>query len=370
MRKKIAMLEGDGIGPTIIHQTKKVLDAVADTYDHQFDYCYTSIGASAIEEFGDALPNFTLETCLESDATIVGAVGHPSYDNDWKNRHTPDEGLLRLRKAMGLYCNIRPVRTFHRLLHLSPLKEEVIQKVDFVVYRELSSGLYYGEKGRTSNLTAAFDQCFYSKEEITRIAKRAFDTAMNRKREVTLVDKANVLETSRLWREVVHGVAESYPEVTLKTKFIDHAVADMTLNPKQYDVILTSNLFGDILSDAAGVITGSVQLIPSGSFGDQHALFEPIYSAYPKNMEHIDANPIANILSASMMLDYFEMRKEAKAIRSAVTKVLKRGIGTPDLNLNSKRSAAEVGDIISSYIADNEFKENNSSLNQSMSTII
>ncbi len=370
MRKKIAMLPGDGIGPTIIHQTKKVLDAIADTYDHQFDYCYTSIGASAIKQFGDALPDFTLETCQNSDATIIGAVGHPKYDNDWTNRNTPDEGLLRLRKALGLYCNIRPVRTFPRLLHISPLKEEIIKKVDIVIFRELSSGLYYGEKGRTSKFTAAFDQCFYTKEEIVRIAKRAFEAALNRKKIVTLVDKANVLETSRLWREVVHEVAKYYPLVTLKTKFIDHAVADMTLAPSQYDVILTSNLFGDILSDAAGVITGSVQLIPSGSFGNQHAVFEPIHSAYPEKMERVYANPIANILSASMMLDYFEMREEAKAIRSAVTKVLKRGIGTPDLNLSSKLSSAEVGDIIASYIADGEFKQNNSSLDQSMSTII
>jgi 3-isopropylmalate dehydrogenase len=371
MRKKIALMPGDGIGPTIIKQTTKVLEAVAETFDHSFDLCYCDIGASAIQNYGDPLPETTLETCKNADAAIIGAVGHPDYDNAWSmQRNTPDEGLLKLRKSLDLYLNIRPVITFPLLLQLSPLKEKHVKGVDFVIYRELSSGVYYGEKGRTSARTAAFDQCYYSKEEISRVAKRAFETAKNRKKKkLTLVDKANVMETSRLWREVVYDLTSEYPEVELNTKFIDHAVADIILNPKEYDVILAPNLFGDILSDAAGVITGTVRLIPSGSFGDKHALFEPIYSAHPEKMDKADANPIANILSISMMFDYFDMRIEAKAVRNAVTKVLRKGYGTPDLNLKNKVSAAEIGDSIANYILENgNIKFNH--FDEGMSTII
>lgn len=333
-----------------MEQAIRVLDAVSERFGHQFDFCQAEIGASAIEHFGDPLPDFTIEECNDADAVIIGAVGHPKYDNDIISRNTPDEGLLRLRKAMGLYCNIRPVLTFPTLLHLSPLRPEVIKNVDFVIFRELSSGLYFGDKGRTSSNDAAFDQCFYTKEEISRVTKLAFQEAMKRRKILTLVDRANVLETSRLWRETVLEIAQIYSEVQFNHLFVDHAAAEIIMRPQQFDVILTSNLFGDILSDAAGVIPGSVRLIPSASIGEQAKLFEPIYSAYPRGIKPHFANPIAIILSVAMMLDFFELKKEARAVRTAVTRVLGNGMGTPSMNLKKKCSTRELGDRIAYHI--------------------
>ncbi|MEN0047320.1 MAG: 3-isopropylmalate dehydrogenase [Bacteroidota bacterium] len=352
MKKKIALLYGDGIGPLILKQGVKVLNAVCERFDHHFDYCVADIGASAIEKYGNALPNSTLESCQNSDATIIGAVGDPVHDNDISSKDTPDQGLLRLRKTLELNYNVRPIRTFPTLLDISPLKRSYVKDVDFVIFRELSSGIYFGQQGRADDKTA-FDECRYTVEEIERVARPAFEEAQKRKKKkLTLVDRANVLETSRLWREVVALIAKQYPEVEYNTLFIDHALAEMIMRPQQFDVILTTNLFGDLMSDAVGVITGSVRLIPSKSIGKNHVVFEPIYSAYPRGVRLSSANPIAGMLSVAMLLEHFDLKTEARTVRSAITRIMKRGIGTPDLNLKHNVSTAEMGDLVATYITE------------------
>lgn len=351
MKKKIALLYGDGIGPLILKQGVKVLNAVCERFDHHFDYCVADIGASAIEKYGNALPNSTIESCQNSDATIIGAVGDPMHDNDISSKDTPDQGLLRLRKTLELNYNVRPIRTFPTLLDISPLKRSYVKDVDFVIYRELSSGIYFGRKGRADDQTA-FDECRYTVEEIERVARPAFEEALKRKKKLTLVDRANVLETSRLWREVVALIAKEYEEVEYNTLFIDHALAEMIMRPQQFDVILTTNLFGDLMSDAVGVITGSVRLIPSMSIGQRNIVFEPIYSAYPIGVRHSSANPIAGMLSVAMLLEHFNLKTEARTVRSAITRIMKRGIGTPDLNLKYDVSTAEMGDLVATYITE------------------
>ncbi|MEL6943053.1 MAG: isocitrate/isopropylmalate family dehydrogenase, partial [Bacteroidota bacterium] len=265
----------------------------------------------------------------------------------------PDQGLLRLRKALDLNYNIRPVRTFPTLLDISPLKRSYVKDVDFVIFRELSSGIYFGRQGRADKSTA-FDECRYTITEIQKVARPAFEEALKRKKKLTLVDRANVLETSRLWREVVASIASEYPQVEYNTLFIDHALAEMIMRPQQFDVILTTNLFGDLMSDAVGVITGSVRLIPSMSIGGDNVVFEPIYSAYPKGVRQASANPIAGMLSVAMLLEYFDLRKEARTVRSAITRIMKRGIGTPDLNLKYNVSTAEMGDLVATYITEGD----------------
>ncbi|MEM9848156.1 MAG: 3-isopropylmalate dehydrogenase [Bacteroidota bacterium] len=356
MKKKITILPGDGIGPAVVNQMKKVLVAIEEKFEHHFNKCFGDIGASAIEKYGNPLPDEVLESCYQSDVTIVGAVGHPKYDNDFSSTDTPDQGLLRLRKSLELSYNVRPVRTFPSLLDISPLKRQFVKDVDFVIYRELSSGIYFGHKGR-NNANTAFDECKYAKDEIEAVAYPAFEAAKKRQDTLTLVDRANVLETSRLWREVVAAIAKKYPDVKYNTLFIDHALADIVMRPQRFGVILTTNLFGDLMSDAAGVITGSVRLIPSMSIGEKTALFEPIYSAYPRDVRKSNANPIAGILSVAMMMDYFELKVEAHAVRSAVTKVLLKGIGTPDLNLRHMVGAAEMGDLIATFITEGDIAE-------------
>ncbi|MEM8527185.1 MAG: 3-isopropylmalate dehydrogenase [Bacteroidota bacterium] len=353
MKKKIALLPGDGIGPLILKQGVKVLNAVGERFDHQFDYCIADIGASALQKFGNALPNSTLESCINSDATIVGAVGDPIYDNDISSKDTPDQGLLRLRKMLELNYNVRPVRTFPTLLDISPLKRRYVKDVDFVIFRELSSGIYFGRQGRADDQTA-FDECRYTVTEIERVARPAFEEARKRKKKLTLVDRANVLETSRLWREVVSLIARDYPDIEYNTLFIDHALAEMIMRPQQFDVILTTNLFGDLMSDAVGVITGSVRLIPSMSVGKENIVFEPIYSAYPRGVRLSSANPIAGMLSVAMLLEYFNLKREARTVRSAITRIMKRGIGTPDLNLKYTVSTAEMGDLVATYITEGD----------------
>ncbi|MEM9886683.1 MAG: 3-isopropylmalate dehydrogenase [Bacteroidota bacterium] len=351
MKKKIAILPGDGTGPIVIKQMEKVLNAIEEKFDHSFELLEGDIGASAIEKVGNPLPEESLERCYEADVTIVGAVGDPKYDNNFSVNDTPDQGLLRLRKSLGLSYNVRPVRTFPNLLNISPLKRAYVKDVDFVIYRELSSGIYFGHKGRKDAHTA-FDECVYRASEIEAVARPAFDAAQKRGDTLTLVDRANVLETSRLWREVVASIAKEYPAVAYNTLFIDHALADMVMRPQSFGVILTSNLFGDLMSDAVGVITGSVRLIPSMSIGEKTALFEPIYSAYPRGVRTVNANPVAGVLSVAMMMDYFDLKAEARALRSAVTKILSKGIGTPDLGLRHSVSAAEIGDLMANFITE------------------
>lgn len=354
MKKKIAVLPGDGIGPEVVDQAIKVLDAVADRFGHYFEYCFGDIGAVAIDNFGVPLPEVTLEACINADAILMGAIGHPRFDNDPSAPVRPEQGLLALRKKLGLFANIRPVTTYKSLAHLSPLRPERIKNLDFVIYRELTGGIYFGDKSRTEDRKAAIDTCTYSYEEIERISRLAFEQAMLRRKKVTLVDKANVLETSRLWRECVQEIGKDYPEVELDYLFVDNAAMQMILNPAQFDVLLTSNMFGDILSDEASVLTGSLGLLPSASIGKSCALFEPVHGSYPQATGEDIANPIATILSGAMLLDELAFHEEATCIRNAVRMVLEKGLGTPDLKATVYCGCDQMGDILASIVSDEE----------------
>ena len=370
MKKKIAVLPGDGIGPEVVAEAVKVLDAIAQKYGHEFIYDYGDVGAIAIDKTGNPLPEETLDICLSSDAFLFGAIGHPKYDNDPSAKVRPEQGLLKLRKRLGLYANIRPVTAYDSLIHMSPLKEDKIKGVDFVVYRELTGGIYFGEKGRSENGKIAYDHCTYSKLEVERIARAAFEAAKNRKQKVTLVDKANVLETSRLWREVVTDLGKAYPDVTLEAMFVDNTAMQMIQNPGQFDVILTENMFGDIISDEASVISGSMGLLPSASIGDKTAMFEPIHGSYPQAAGKNIANPLAAVLSAAMMLDYLEMVDEAVEIREAVKYSLDAGVVTSDLSANKSYSTNRVGDFLANFILEGAEEVNNQNIELGMSTII
>lgn len=349
MTKNIAILPGDGIGPEIIKQGIKILDAIAKKYKHHFDYQFADIGAIAIDKTGDPLPDTTLEILHKADAILFGAIGDPKYDNDPNAKVRPEQGLLRMRKALGLFANIRPVGAYSSLLDASPLKKERIQGVDMVIYRELTGGIYFGQKGKTED--GAFDTCTYSKEEIVRIAQLAFEQARQRRNKVTLVDKANVLETSRLWRSVVKDLQQKdFADVELDFLFVDNAAMQLILNPAQFDVMLTENMFGDILSDEASVITGSIGLLPSASVGAKTALFEPIHGSFPQGAGKDIANPSATILSAAMLLDYLGMTEEANDVRNAVNEVINSGIGTPDLNPSQVIGCEAFGDMVANKI--------------------
>ncbi|POY37047.1 3-isopropylmalate dehydrogenase [Solitalea longa] len=352
MNKKIAVLSGDGIGPEVIAQAIKVLDAVAQKFNHQFEYTNALAGAIAIDKTGNPMPDETLQVCLESDAILFGAIGDPKYDNDPNAKVRPEQGLLKIRKEMGLFCNIRPVTTYESLIGKSPLKEERIKGADLVVYRELTGGIYFGEKGRKGDGSVAFDNCEYSVGEIERIAKLAFEAAQARRKKLTLVDKANVLETSRLWRDVVKKMASQYPDVEVDFLFVDNAAMQMIVAPTQFDVILTENMFGDIISDEASVITGSLGLLASASIGAKTAMFEPCHGSYPQAAGKNIANPAATILSAAMMLDYFKLFDEANLIREAVQNGIDKGLSTIDINPENPLSTTAVGDIVANYIAE------------------
>lgn len=352
MNKRIAVLPGDGIGPEVIEQALKALDAIAERFGHYFEYCYADVGHAAIEKHGDPLPQSTLHTCMNADAILFGAIGHPKYNREPEPEIRPEHGLLRLRKSLGLYANIRPVIAFPNLQDLSPLKPEKVKGVDLVIYRELIGGIYFGESHR--NETSAFDTCVYEDYEIERIAKLAFESAMKRRKRVTLIDKANVLETSRLWRKITRKVAQNFPEVELDFMFVDNAAMQMIQDPRHFDVILTSNLFGDIISDEASVLTGSMGLLPSASKGLETSLFEPIHGSYPQAAGEDIANPMAAILSAALMLDDFGLHEEANVVLSTVRHLLEKGIGTPELNLDNKFSCSQVGDMVAYLIAEKE----------------
>jgi len=370
MKKNIAVLAGDGIGPEVIKQAMKVLDAIAVQYAYEFNYSFASVGACAIDQFGTPLPDKTLEICAESDAILFGAIGHPKYDLDPNATVRPEQGLLKLRKSLGLFCNLRPVKTFENLLHLSPLRPELLKAVDFVIYRELTSGIYFGEKGKSEDGKSAFDQMFYSAEEIDRIAHLAFKAAQNRRRKLTLVDKANVLETSRLWRSRVQELAAEYPDVELDCLYVDNAAMQLVQNPSFFDVILTGNMFGDILSDEASILQGSLGMLPSASIGKHSAMFEPIHGSFPQAAGKDIANPMATVLSVAMMLDHFEMYKAARSVRRAVSVMLEHDIGTPDLKTGIKHSCSQVGDLLASLISDGLDALNKERLSEGNSTII
>jgi 3-isopropylmalate dehydrogenase len=351
MNKNIAVIEGDGIGPEVTRQAVKVLNSIAEEFSHEFQYKYCLMGADAIDKTGNPLPDETITICLNSDAILFGAIGHPKYDNDPTAKVRPEQGLLKLRKSLQLYANIRPVSTYISLHHLSPLKSKIIEGVDFVIFRELTGGIYFGKKELNPEGTQALDECIYSKEEIERIAHLAFQSAQKRKKKLTLVDKANVLETSRLWRKTVKEIATQYKDVTVDFLYVDNAAMQIIQNPKQFDVILTENMFGDIISDEASVISGSLGLLPSASVGSGSALFEPIHGSYPQAAGKDIANPLGSILSAAMMLDYFELIEEAELIREAVNWTLQNGFVTKDIEPINFYFTSTIGELISDYIA-------------------
>lgn len=354
MKLKIALLPGDGIGPEVAAQAVACLQAVEESFGHKFTFTKAAVGAVAIDKTGSPLPDETLRICKESDAVLFGAIGDPKYDNDPAARVRPEQGLLRLRKELGLFSNIRPVKIFPTLIEKSPLKESRIKGTDFVIYRELTGGIYFGEKTLSEDGTTASDLCIYSEDEISRITHLAFKAAKGRRKKLTLVDKANVLESSRLWRRVVTRIGESYPEVQLDYLFVDNAAMQLILNPSQFDVILTENMFGDILSDEGSIIGGSIGLLPSASVGEDNAMFEPIHGSYPQATGKNIANPIASILSAAMLLDHFGLDEETAAVVRSVNQALKKGIVTPDLDADSKYGTDDVGHFIASHISDSE----------------
>ena len=371
MKLKIAVLPGDGIGPEVTKQSVKVLKAIADRFDHNFEFEEAIVGAVAIDATGEPLPYDTLELCKESDAVLFGAIGHPKYDNNPSAKVRPEQGLLKLRKELGLFANIRPVKAYDKLLEHSPLRPERIAGADMVIYRELTGGIYFGEKNTSEDEQTATDVCSYSVTEIERIAHLAFKAAEQRTHKLTLVDKANVLETSRLWRKTVTNLAKEYPKVKLDFLFVDNAAMQMVLNPKQFDVILTENMFGDILSDEASVIGGSIGLLASASIGLENALFEPIHGSFPQATGKGIANPVASILSAAMLLDHFKLTKEADVIRKAVEESIELNICTQDLNRNNYYSTEKVGDFLEGRISETEnYQINNKNLSIGQMTII
>jgi len=346
MKLNIALLAGDGIGPEVINQAVKVCDAVATKFNHEINWTPALTGAAAIDAVGEPYPDETYDICVKADAVLFGAIGHPKYDNDPTAKVRPEQGLLKMRKKLGLFANVRPTFTFPSLIDKSPLKRERIEGTDLVFLRELTGGIYFGKKGRKDNGETAFDNCVYTKAEVTRLAKKGFELAMTRTKKLCCVDKANVLETSRLWRETVQGMEKDYPEVEVSYEFVDAVAMRLVQWPNSYDVLITENLFGDILTDEASVISGSMGLMPSASVGENNSLYEPIHGSYPQAAGKDIANPLATILSAAMMFeDAFGLKEEAEAIRNVVNKSLADGVVTEDLSENKKAyKTSEVGD--------------------------
>ena len=352
MKLNIAKLPGDGIGPEVVEEAVKVVEAVCRRFRHEVSWHFAFAGACAIDRFGDAFPEETYRTCLDADAVLFGAVGDPRYDNDPTAKVRPEQGLLAMRKKLGLYANLRPVETFKSLVHKSPLKEDLVDGADFLVIRELTGGMYFGEKGRRDNGDTAFDTNIYHRYEIERILKQAFTYAMQRRGHLTVVDKANVLESSRLWRQIAQEMAPGYPEVTTDYMFVDNAAMKLITGPKFFDVIVTENTFGDILTDEASVVSGSMGLLASASVGEKTGVYEPIHGSWPQAAGKGIANPVAAILSAAMMFEYaFGLMAEGKAIRQAVADSLAAGIVTDDLAGGGKAyTTSQVGDWIADRI--------------------
>ncbi len=372
MKLNIAVLPGDGIGPEVIAQAVKVLKAIAMEFNHIFTFETGLVGGASIDRTGDPLPEETISICENADAVLFGAIGETKYDMDPDAEVRPEQGLLGLRKVLDLYTNIRPVIAYEDLLNKSSLKKKQIKDTDILIYRELTGGIYFGEKKLSEDGHTASDICEYTRFEIERIAHLAFKAAQSRKRKLTLVDKANVLASSRLWRKVVQEMAPQYPDVKLDFLYVDNAAMELIINPRQFDVILTENMFGDILSEEASVIVGSIGLLASASIGDKYAMFEPIHGAYTKAANKGIANPIASILSAAMLLDHFELHEEADLIREGVDKSLKLHITTPDLNTKYDHiTTTKVGDFIEDFINNpEETNLNFTNIHLGQSTII
>lgn len=351
MRFHIAVLPGDGIGPEIVDQAVKVLNRVGEQYGHEFEFSYFPFGGIAIDQCGEPMPQQTVDGCKAADAVLLGAVGGPKWDT-LEGSKRPEAGLLGLRKALGLYANLRPAVVYSPLKDASPLKADVIgEGLDIMVVRELTGGIYFGERGRKEDY--AYDTEQYSIKEIERIARSAFEISRKRNQTLCSVDKANVLESSRLWRETVNRVSKEYPEVELTHLYVDNAAMQLVRNPRQFSTIVTSNLFGDILSDEASMITGSIGMLPSASMGSETCLYEPIHGSAPDIAGQNIANPLATILSASMMLDLsFHLTKEAREIERAVVETLKEGYRTADIDTNGtiRLSCSEMGDQVLAHL--------------------
>lgn len=353
MNLNIALLPGDGIGPEVIDQAVKVCDTVARKFKHQITWTKALTGAAAIDAVGEPYPDATHEICVHADAVLFGAIGHPKFDNDPSAKVRPEQGLLKMRKALGLFANVRPTFTFPSLIDKSPLKRERIEGTDLVFLRELTSGIYFGERGREDNGDTAFDTCRYTRSEIARLAKKGFEMAMSRRRKLCCVDKANVLESSRLWRETVQAMAKDYPEVEVSYEFVDAVAMRLVQWPSSYDVLITENMFGDILTDEASVISGSMGLMPSASIGELTSLFEPIHGSYPQAAGKDIANPLATVLSAAMMFEMaFGLQDEANAIKAVVDHSLAAGIVTEDLASPGEKAykTSEVGDWLAANL--------------------
>lgn len=352
MKLNIALLPGDGIGPEVIEQAVKVCNAIAAKFDHDITWTKALTGAAAIDAVGEPYPDETHEICVQADAVLFGAIGHPRFDNDPSAKVRPEQGLLKMRKALGLYANVRPTFTFPSLIDKSPLRKERIEGTDLVFLRELTSGIYFGERGRKDGGETAYDTNTYTREEIKRLARRGFELAMTRRKKLCCVDKANVLESSRLWRETVQAMEKDYPEVEVSYEFVDAVAMRLIQWPKGYDVLITENMFGDILTDEASVISGSMGLMPSASVGDQTSLFEPIHGSYPQAAGKDIANPLATVLSAAMMFEMaFGLQEEADAIREVVNRSLAEGVVTEDLAAEGQaRKTSEVGDWLTAHV--------------------
>lgn len=332
MSKKIVILPGDGIGQEVTAEGKKVLEKIAERFDRRFEFTDALIGHAAIEATGHPLPADTLQKLKNCHAILFGAVGHPKYDNDPTLPVRPEQGLLQMRKELGLFANLRPIRVFDELLHASSIKPEILKGADILFFRELTGDVYFGEKGRRNEGQTAYDLMIYHRYEVERIAHKAFKAAQTRKKKVTSVDKANVLESSRLWREVVQHVGRHYPDVTLEHQFVDAAAMKLIQQPRSFDVVLTGNLFGDILTDEASQIAGSMGMLASASVGDDVGLFEPIHGSAHDIAGKGIANPLASILSVALLLEIsFGYHREARAVTTAVEQTLKLGFRTADI---------------------------------------
>ena len=350
MNLKIAVLAGDGIGPEISEQGVSVLTAVAEKFGHQVSYKSALCGAAAIDAVGDPFPEETFNICQEADAVLFSAVGDPKFDNNPSAKVRPEQGLLAMRKKLGLFANIRPVQTFDCLIHKSPLKDELVRGADFICIRELTGGMYFGEKHEGDDM--AYDTNKYTRPEVERILKVGYEYALRRRKHLTVVDKANVLASSRLWRKVAQEMAPQYPDVQTDFMYVDNASMRMIQGPRFFDVMVTENTFGDILTDEGSCISGSMGLLPSASTGTGTPVFEPIHGSWPQAKGLNIANPLAQILSVAMLLEYFDLKEEGALVREAVDASLEANVRTPEIQVEggAKYGTKEVGQWIADYI--------------------
>ena len=343
---KIAVLPGDGIGPEISEQGVAVMNAVCERFGHKVTYEYAICGADAIDKVGDPFPEKTFQACMRADAVLFSAVGDPKYDNDPTAKVRPEQGLLAMRKGLGLYANIRPIETFDCLVHKSPLKDELVRGADFICIRELTGGMYFGEKYQDND--RAYDTNIYTRGEIERILRVGFEYARRRQHHLTVVDKANILASSRLWRQITKEMEPQYPDVRVDYMYVDNASMRMLQEPRFFDVIVTENTFGDILTDEASCITGSMGLLPSASTGNHTPVFEPIHGSWPQAAGKNIANPLAQILSVAMLFEYFGLMEEGRVIRDAVRASLDAHVRTPEIQVEggAEYGTREVGEWI------------------------